>query len=397
MSNELLSKNPYNFTKKQIYFGEVIENIDRNVNGKIKVRIPEIDRDNIDIPYCYPALNYQFQKIKPKIGERIMVLTESVSGGDESINSQKRYWLSITIPNQQFINKSKYFFNANSNEEDGFINQNQNIIDNKKALGTYPQDEEVGYYGRSNVDILMRSEELILRCGRHLKNNELEFNTKNSSYIQIKNSKEFVSNTDKFETVEIQNPATHRIKIIIIDNTFLIKIFDIKTDERIEKFTKSHETPALTISACKTKIKEFQKKYKKWIIDTNSPELKDIKKIYKNAIEKKKIPVKNNDIKTNPNVINIVSEKVNLISTNSNYDLHDPMKNINEETQELINNELQRMVKGDNLLNFLKLIKLYATTHVHPHHGIKAVNDEILQKISKYDLNKILSDDFRLS
>ena len=51
-------------------------------------------------------------------------------------------------------------------------------------------------------------------------------------------------------------------------------------------------------------------------------------------------------------------------------------KNISEEEQRTINADLQSIVYGEKLVEFLKLVKTYINTHIHPFHGLPVIIDQ---------------------
>ena len=58
---------------KFIWEGEVIDVLNGDKDGIIKIRIPELDNNisDAEIPVCLPLMNFSFLKILPKKGERV--------------------------------------------------------------------------------------------------------------------------------------------------------------------------------------------------------------------------------------------------------------------------------------------------------------------------------------
>ena len=92
-------------------------------------------------------------------------------------------------------------------------------------------------------------------------------------------------------------------------------------------------------------------------------------------------------------VINIVADKINLISHegNNTFNLSNPKSLITDDEQQTINNESHPMVKGDKLLTFLELVKEYINLHVHPYHGLPADPDDVKTSVLRFDLDSILN------
>ena len=96
---------------------------------------------------------------------------------------------------------------------------------------------------------------------------------------------------------------------------------------------------------------------------------------------------------TTSSVINIVANKINLLSHNGEhtFELANPKKLISDEEQEIINNESHPMVYGDTLVEFLELVKNFVNLHVHPYHGLPADNSDVKLDVLKFDLNTVLN------
>ncbi len=103
----------------------------------------------------------------------------------------------------------------------------------------------------------------------------------------------------------------------------------------------------------------------------------------------------NNDL----SVINIVANKINLLTHNStqNYKLTDNENLITDEELNKIFETGHPLVYGDLLIEFLKIMKEYLLSHVHPYSNIAPVNyPDITQKFVGFDLNKIISKNIKI-
>jgi len=99
-------------------------------------------------------------------------------------------------------------------------------------------------------------------------------------------------------------------------------------------------------------------------------------------------------------VTNIVSDKINLLTHSGGT----PNFNLNDQDNMISDTELKRILKvahpipfGDELVNFLNLIKEYIASHKHPYHGLPADNTKNVQDILNYDLNKMLSNNIKIN
>lgn len=99
-------------------------------------------------------------------------------------------------------------------------------------------------------------------------------------------------------------------------------------------------------------------------------------------------------------VINIVSDKINLLTHaggKPNYNLSDKKKMISEEELKRIMDSAHPLPFGDELVNFLTLIKEYIATHVHPYHGMPSDKNKNVKDILNYDLNRLISNNIKIN
>ena len=61
-----------------------------------------------------------------------------------------------------------------------------------------------------------------------------------------------------------------------------------------------------------------------------------------------------------------------------------------------INTNSHPMVHGDKLIDFLKLVKTFIETHVHPYAGLPTDPDTNVQNISNFNLEDLVDKNIRL-
>ena len=143
----------------------------------------------------------------------------------------------------------------------------------------------------------------------------------------------------------------------------------------------------------------------KWIIKSNTKQLLDFygdKMIFPNSTItvtekiKETIQVKRSG-NSNGGVINVVANKINLISHDGGhgFKLTDINEMITDKEQEKINKDAQSIVFGEKLVDFLKLLKNYVGTHVHPYHGMPSVDETSKLQLLNYDLDQLLNKNIR--
>lgn len=391
---------------KMLYFGEVVSIDDVFESRTIRVRVPDFDirAENEDLPPCYPLFP-AFYHFVPKVGERVVVLMDRVYNADAKANQEKRYYLGVSISQPQNINFDPYYYTANSNESDGWTERDTPISEIPEARGTYLKKDEIGIVGRDNTDVILKSGEVIIRAGKHDKNNVTSFNRQNPAYIQVRYGVENASSENKTKTVtrvEKIEP-THAITTTSdSNNRLLMKVIRLSNNIVEETFSGSYDGRERLIEFARGKIREYQEQYPKWQLRVTEEELQDLPKLFKKnqRIIKQKIPVQepNSFDQFAGSVVNMVAEKINFLSHLSakNYNLTNPDGMVDAETQLEINSTAHPMVYGDTLVEFLNLVKLYIANHVHPYHGVPADKDETLKKILNYNLDNILDKNIRL-
>lgn len=98
-------------------------------------------------------------------------------------------------------------------------------------------------------------------------------------------------------------------------------------------------------------------------------------------------------------LVNIVADKINLISHKDNnyFNLTDKDTLINNEEIDSIMEKLHQLPYGDVLLEVLIKMRNSIVNHVHAYPGLPPCNDQYITKLNSTDLNKILSDNVRIS
>lgn len=392
---------------KYIYWGEVVSIDDPFESREIKVRIPDIDKtisNNADLPPCYPALSAFFHFV-PNIGERVLVFLDRIYKADKIVNQEKRYYLSVSISQPQNIENDPYYYTANSNETDGWTRRETPISQVPSARGSYPRKNEISFIGRNNADVSLRDNEVIIRAGRHEKDKYEQFNRKNPAFIQLRyglNNAGKQVNTRTVTKLQ-QIPADYTIKVTVDSGyRLMIKVLDKKTNSIAEQYTSSYPNETLMVREGKEIIREYQQKYAKWELRVTDDAFQDMPVIYPNNTKIIKVQEKFNEDgefkEFAGSCVNIVAEKINLISTKGtgNYNVTDPDSQIDEATQLEINSTAQPMVRGNALIEFGNLIKDFVKLHTHPYHGMAVVQDEIVKKIIGFNLDSLIDKNIRL-
>lgn len=168
---------------------EVKSIIDDTDGLRIKVRLTPEDNDitlDKDLPYAFPLIPKMLH-VTPKIGECVFIIL--ANQGDKSGN---RYYIGPVISQPQMLNKDPFNFSAVSLlEGNQVISPAEAPSMNPQINGTLPEYGDIAIQGRQNCDIIMKDNEMRIRCGfkespTAAQPNNLFFNKLNPAYIQMK-------------------------------------------------------------------------------------------------------------------------------------------------------------------------------------------------------------------
>ena len=221
---------------------EVISVDDIYESGRIKVRLyPEDDRRSIgDIPYAYPLLP-KMLSISPKIGEAVLILL--TADGDGFSN---RYYIGPIISQLPNLNYDGYYSGALSTYDDAMYKTKVSHTLINDAKGAFGDKEDVTFYGRKGTDIILKEDDVRIRCGARIESNnkiEKSFNRINPSYLKLKYSDEPITVVNQKTGVQHTYNSTatlvaDQINLIAnnADNYFnTTDNVDLITDEEMKK------------------------------------------------------------------------------------------------------------------------------------------------------------------
>lgn len=216
---------------------EVLSVEDDKAGLRIKVRLDPED-GNIkyveDLPYVFPLLP-KILHVNPKVGECVMVILST-----QGQPSGNRWFIGPLTSQQYLLNFDPFKFSSRSLLSGRQIatplpNPSQNPLNN----GTVPEREDVAIQGRQNADIILKENELRIRCG--FKKNTMSkpqdaliYNDVDSSYIQMRYKKLKDKKGNNFSSVI--NIVSDRINLLThdsINNYELLEPKNLITDETL--------------------------------------------------------------------------------------------------------------------------------------------------------------------
>lgn len=169
---------------------EVISVHDEYEGMRIKARLNgdgDGTKTDEEIDYCYPLLP-KLLHVNPKPGETVLVLTEKLGASDS-----QRYFIGPLLSQPYNYYGDMHSLSANSLLKDN--NDNLQPLPapsmNPDNEGSLPDRDDVAILGRRNTDMILKDDEIRIRCGfkqepMRTTPNNLLFNTKDPAFIQMK-------------------------------------------------------------------------------------------------------------------------------------------------------------------------------------------------------------------
>lgn len=227
---------------------EVLSVEDDNAGLRIKVRIDPDDGDVQyveDLPYAFPLLP-KLLHVNPKVGECVLVIlsTQGQSNGN-------RWFIGPVISQQYMTNYDPFKFSSRcllngQQMSKPLPNPKQNPLNN----GTVPEHDDIALQGRQNTDLILKNNELRLRCGfkRYPLGNPkdtLVYNDVDLGYIQMRYKQMKDNKGNEFSSVA--NIVADRINLITHDSINYFNTTDsnslISDDTLLKILDEAHPLP----------------------------------------------------------------------------------------------------------------------------------------------------------
>ena len=149
---------------------------------RCRIDANSMDKDLLDnqLSNCYPVLPKHLN-IVPKTGEMVFIMLL-----DPDSRYSDRLYFGPIISTPQYLQKDTVDTTALSSLAISPVSPNLDIDTLKEAVGVFPKREDIAIQGRDNADLILKENETLMRAGQHELNNNLSFNSKNPSYIQLR-------------------------------------------------------------------------------------------------------------------------------------------------------------------------------------------------------------------
>lgn len=231
-----------------IYLLPVLSVIDDNEGLRIKVRIPYLDEPEkpvSELPYVFPLLP-KLLNINPKLNEMVLVILQSIGGAYTN-----RFFIGPVISQPQKMNYDACNYSAQSLLRGNQITKPLPAPSlNPDNEGTLPDRDDIALEGRVNADVVLKPEELRLRCGFKANpygptDDNLRFNNVDLAYIQMKYNK--TKDAEEKDYSSAINIVADRINLLSHDSKTYFNLTDRKeliNDEEMKKILeKAHRLP----------------------------------------------------------------------------------------------------------------------------------------------------------
>jgi hypothetical protein len=221
-------------TTRTIYYGEVVSIVDNTDGGRIQVKIPDLDNrtSNADLPYCYPMLP-KFFHILPQVGEMVRVFIEDIKFPERS-----RYWMGSVISQPQKIGFDT-IYTALSTTNMGLTVPDPAPSSLPDAIGVFPLPNDVAIVGKCNTDVILRTNEVHIRAGKHLADNILKLNTQNPASVNLVfEPKNLTSQTTDYYSSTVV--LSDKIALISHTGTPQFKAAELTATDRARIFAEGH-------------------------------------------------------------------------------------------------------------------------------------------------------------
>lgn len=180
---------------QNVYLGEVMSVADEYNGNRIRVKISLDGKDgkNGEFPYAFPLLPKTLQTM-PKKGEMVIVF---LTDGD--VRNATRFYIGPIISQYQKMyedNKSKSIVDAPASLLPYSTASALETLNHfSSTFGSFPRVEDVALVGRKSEDVILKDDEINIRCGVRKNSDgsdnknligDVIFNETDPAYIQLK-------------------------------------------------------------------------------------------------------------------------------------------------------------------------------------------------------------------
>ena len=233
-----------------ISFGIVKNTIDPTNAGRIQVRVPydDLKKSDEELEWAFPLLPKMLH-IHPKIGETVMIINR-----DFDNERSGRYYLGPVISQPQFMYEELNENSALRVLQGTRVGADKNPETDPIVKGTIPDNEDVAILGRKDSDIILKDDDIRIRCGVKktdaFDKTKFAFNSVHPAFIKMKHMRDYDERNlfydgPRYESVI--NVVADKINLIGTDARDKFNANDpdeLINDEEVSRFiTEAHQLP----------------------------------------------------------------------------------------------------------------------------------------------------------
>lgn len=233
-----------------ISFGIVKNTIDPTNAGRIQVRVPydDLKENDEELEWAFPLLPKMLH-VRPKIGETVMIINR-----DFDNERSGRYYLGPVISQPQFIYEELNENSALRVLQGTRVGADKNPETDPIVKGTIPDNEDVAILGRKDSDIILKDDDIRIRCGVKktdaFDKTKFAFNSVHPAFIKMKHMRDYDERNlfydgPRYESVI--NVVADKINLIGTDARDKFNANDpdeLINDEEVSRFiTEAHQLP----------------------------------------------------------------------------------------------------------------------------------------------------------
>ena len=228
-----------------VSFGKVVNTNDPSKAGRVQVRIPGVDLHTADynLPCAFPLLPKMIH-ILPKNCEMVMIINR-VFDNEHS----DRLFLGPVISQPQFMYEETNENSALRVLDGTRVGADENIESHAEVIGTLPKNEDVAILGRKDSDIILKDDDIRIRCGvkktDEYDKTKFAFNSVHPAFIKLKH----YSGNDNTESEykSVINVVADKINLIGTDSRDKFNVNDTEeliSDDEVGRFVdEAHQLP----------------------------------------------------------------------------------------------------------------------------------------------------------
>jgi hypothetical protein len=233
-----------------ISFGIVKNTIDPTNAGRIQVRVPydDLKENDEELEWAFPLLPKMLH-VRPKIGETVMIINR-----DFDNERSGRYYLGPVISQPQFMYEELNENSALRVLQGTRVGADKNPETDPIVKGTIPDNEDVAILGRKDSDIILKDDDIRIRCGVKktdaFDKTKFAFNSVHPAFIKMKHMRDYDERNlfydgPRYESVI--NVVADKINLIGTDARDKFNANDpdeLINDEEVSRFiTEAHQLP----------------------------------------------------------------------------------------------------------------------------------------------------------